>query len=121
MTFQLSSALFGGSADKYLPMPAINCMCIVLPCENHLSAFVLNGLQNYSTADTKYLDNAIGSIHIVHPAFYVNMVQVDPTSYLQLIASAKSEDGAIQIYSQSYSNFHIAILVDTLIGNTAFL
>ena len=33
-TFQLSSALISGSADKYLPMLAINGMCIVMSCEN---------------------------------------------------------------------------------------
>ena len=44
VTFQLSSALFDGSADKYLPMSAINGMRIVLSCENVKGAFVLNGL-----------------------------------------------------------------------------
>ena len=39
----------------------------------------------------------------------MNMVRVDPTIDKQLIASAQSEDGAIRIHFQSYSNFQIAI------------
>ena len=33
-TFQLISSLFGGCAEKYLPMSAINGMRIILSCEN---------------------------------------------------------------------------------------
>ena len=40
-TFQLSSALFGGSDGKYLPMSAINGLRIVLSCENVLGALTL--------------------------------------------------------------------------------
>ena len=42
-TFQLSSALFGGSADKYLPMSAINGLRIVLSCENVLPQYNQKG------------------------------------------------------------------------------
>ena len=43
------------------------------------------------------------------PTFFMNMVRVDPTIDKQLLASAQSEDGAIRIHSQSYSNFQIGI------------
>ena len=70
MTFQLSSALFGGSADTYLPMSAINGMHIVLSCENHLGAFVINGLQQYdASSSAKYLDSSVSSVHIVDSTF----------------------------------------------------
>jgi hypothetical protein len=113
VTFQLSSALFGGSADKYLPMFAINSTRIVMSCENRLGAFVINGLDYYDASlagDYKYAENSIYSVHIVDPTFFMNMVRVDPTIDKQLIASAQSEDGAIRIHSQSSSNFQIAIL-----------
>ena len=112
VTFQLSSALFGGSADKYLPMSAINGLRMVLSCENFLGAFVINELDYADSslaADYKYGKNSIASVQIVDPTFYMNMVRVDPTIDKQLIASAQSEDGAIPIHSQSYSNFQIAI------------
>ena len=41
VTFQLSSALFGGSADKYLPKSSTNEMRVVLSCKNQDGAFVL--------------------------------------------------------------------------------
>ena len=43
-SIQLCSALFGGCADKYLPVSAINGMRITLSCENVGGAFVINGL-----------------------------------------------------------------------------
>ena len=69
VTFQLSSALFGGSADKYLPMLAINGMRIIMSCENVNGAFVINGLQYYDAGSTRYLDNSIASVQIVDPTF----------------------------------------------------
>ena len=81
-TFQLSLALFGRSADKYLSMSAINGMCIVLSCENHLGVFVINGLDYHDsiiTVDYKYGENSIASVQIVHPTFFMNMVHIDPT------------------------------------------
>ena len=57
VNFQLSSALFGGSADKYLPMSAINGMCIVMSCENKLGAFIINGLDYYGINGTMITDN----------------------------------------------------------------
>ena len=38
-TFQLLSSLFAGSADKYLPMSAINGLHITLSCENVSGVF----------------------------------------------------------------------------------
>jgi len=108
-TFQLSSALFGGSADKYLPMSAINGLRIILSCENALGALVLNGLESYNATTEKYFCNTIKGAVIVDPTFFMNMVWVDPTIDKQLLASAQSEDGAIRIHSQSYRNFQIAI------------
>ena len=108
-TFQLASSLFGGSADKYLPMSAINGLRIVLSLENAIGAVVLNGLQSYVASTETFIDNSIKEVRIVDPTFYMNMVRVDPTIDKQLLASAQSEDGAIRIHSQSYSNFQIAI------------
>ena len=75
VTFQLSSALFGGYADKYLPMSAINGMRIILSCENVKGAFVLNGLQYRmpNTTPARYLNNAIASVEIVDSTFYMNI------------------------------------------------
>ena len=50
-TFQLISSLFGGCAEKYLSMSAINGMRIVLSCENVKGAFVTNGLYSGINAD----------------------------------------------------------------------
>ena len=44
-TIQLCSVLFGGMADKYLPMSAINGVRITLSCENVIGAFVINGFE----------------------------------------------------------------------------
>ena len=74
MTLQLSSALFAGSADKYLPMSAINVMRVVMSFGNVHGAFVMNGLQHYDTTSSKYLDNSIANVNLVHPTFYMNMV-----------------------------------------------
>ena len=49
-------------------MSAINGMCIVMSCETHLGAFVINSLDYYDaaiTADYKYKENSIASVHIV--------------------------------------------------------
>ena len=69
-TFQLSSALFGGSADKYLPMSAINGLRIVLSCENTLGALVHNGLEAQDAASEKYIYNSVKSALIVDPTFF---------------------------------------------------
>ena len=41
VTFQLSSVLFGGSAQKFVLLSAINGMQIVISCENVSAAFVI--------------------------------------------------------------------------------
>ena len=44
-TFQLISSLFGGHAEKYLPMSAINGMRIILSLDNDCTEVVLQILQ----------------------------------------------------------------------------
>ena len=83
-TIQLCSALFGGMADKYLPMSAINGMRITLSCENVIGAFVINGL-NYKTTNPGDTVNTISSVNIYDPTFYLNTVRVHPTVDAQLI------------------------------------
>ena len=81
-----SSALFGGAADKYLPMPASYGLRIVLSCESQTGSFVVNGLQHKITGTGKYADNAIENFQKVNPPFYMNMVE--PTIDEQLLASS---------------------------------
>jgi hypothetical protein len=102
-TFQLLSAMFGGSADKYLPMSAINGMRIIMSMENPLGAFTVNGLGNTGAA----IPNI--SVRIGDPTFYLNMVRVDPTVDAQLLSAATGADGNIRVHSQSYSCFQNAI------------
>jgi len=70
-TFQLLSSLFGGSADKYLPMSAINGLRITLSCENVSGAFVQCGLLSGAAGDTA---NTCTSVSINDPTFFLNMV-----------------------------------------------
>ena len=68
MTFQLSSAMFGGSADKYLSISANNGMRYILSCENHLGAFVINGLRYVSMGSDEVTtsgNNSVESVTIV--------------------------------------------------------
>ena len=68
-TFQLSSALFGGSADKYLPMSAINGLRIILSLEYTNGSLIPNGLEALNTTTEKYYENSIKSVTIVDPTF----------------------------------------------------
>ena len=109
-TFQLLSSLFGGSADKYIPMSAINGLRIVLSCENVNGAFVQNGLRSGANGDVA---NLCADVTINDPTFFLNMVRVDPTVDQQLIASAKNpEDGNIRIHSQTYSSYQMSIPIN---------
>ena len=85
-TFQILSALFGGSNEKYLPMSAINGLRIILSCESLSGAFVINGLNSGPNGDVA---NTLSSVTINDPTFFLNMVRVDPTVDQQLIAAAK--------------------------------
>ena len=109
-TFQLISSLFGGCAEKYLPMSAINGMRIILSCLNVKGAFVTNGLYYNAAGDTA---NSISRVIISDPTFFMNMVRVDPIVDAQLIKSAQSpEDGNIRIHSQTYQTFQMSILAN---------
>jgi len=115
-TMQLCSALFGASADKYLPMSAINGMRFTLSCENVIGAFVINGLNYHGTVagDTA---NSVASVNIYDPTFFLNMVRVDPTVDAQLIKAAQNpDDGNIRIHSQTYSMYQMSLLA----GQSAF-
>ena len=77
-TFQLLSSLFGGCAEKYLPMSAINGMRIIFSMENVNGAFVQNGLMSGAGARGATA-NPIQEINVYDPTFFLNMVRVDPT------------------------------------------
>ena len=62
-TSQLISSLFGGCAEKYLSMSAMNGMRIVLSCENVKGAFVTNGLYSGVAADAKLIKSAQSFFH----------------------------------------------------------
>ena len=72
-TFQLLSALFGGSSDKYIPMSGINGMRIVMTLEYPKGAFVMCGLNSVaSAAQTPF------TATIYDPTMFLSMVKVDP-------------------------------------------
>ena len=109
-TFQLLSSLFGGSADKYLPMSAINGLRITLSCENVTGAFVQCGL--YSGVNGTNANKCV-SVKLYDPTFFLNMVRVDPTVDQQLLEAARSpEDGNIRIHSQTYSSYQMSMLAN---------
>lgn len=108
-TFQLCSSFFGGSAEKYIPMSAINGMRLTLSFDNVAGSFVINGLNSGADGGTL---NSIYKVTVSDPTFYMNMVRVDPTVDAQLIESAKSEeDGNIRIHAQTYSSYQMTIPV----------
>jgi len=80
-TFQLLSSLFGGCAEKYLHVSAINGMRVIFSMENVNGAFVQNGLMSGAGGATA---NPIQEINAYDPTFFLNMVRVDPTVDQQL-------------------------------------
>ena len=113
-TFQLLSSLFGGSADKYLPMSAINGLRITLSCDNVSGGFVQCGLNSGVNGDVA---NICTTVTINDPTFFLNMVRVDPTVDQQLLEAARStEDGNIRIHSQTYSSYQMSMAA----GNATF-
>lgn len=112
-TFQLSSAMFGGSAEKYLPMSAINGMRIVLGLENTKGAFVINGLDtllhpiNFNTMTVTLYD----------PTMFLNLISVDPTTDAALMNSAVGNDNQIRIHTQTWSSFYQYIPENTTTYN----
>ena len=102
ITFQTVSSIFGGSADKYLPMAAINGLRIIFTLDNPEGAFVCCGL-NGNTA--KGL-----TVTLVEPTLIFNCVYVDPAVDQALLSSARAAGGgSIRIPSQSWRTFSYVI------------
>ena len=105
-TFQLLSALFGGSSDKYIPMSGINGMRIVMTLEDPKGAFVMCGLNSVaSAAQTPF------TATIYDPTMFLSMVKVDPYVDVELRNAAKaySRDGLIRISSQTWTVYTSSI------------
>ena len=107
VTFQTLSALFGGAADKYLPMSAVNGMRIIFSLEDVAKCYVINGLKTITAGAA--VANSVASVTISDPTFFMNMVRVDPTVDAQLISAATGGDGNIRIHSQTYNTFQYAM------------
>ena len=75
-TFQLLSSLFGGSADKYIPMSAINGLRIVLTLEDPVECYTMTGMGS-GVAQTAYTST------IYDPTLFLNMVKGDPTEGIE--------------------------------------
>ena len=100
-TFQISSAIFGGMSEKYIPMSAINGIRIVMALEN-----LVGSVMSLNSAVTS-LDTV--TITIKDPTYFLNMIRVDPTVDQQLISSATGPDGMIRVHSQTWSTFSQSI------------
>lgn len=94
VTFQLSSAMFGGSAQKYLPFTAVNGLRMVM---------TLDSINNTFNSTTHLLE--ISGCKIRDPTFFYDVIRVDPMVDASLIASARGEDGLIRIHTQTWSHF----------------
>jgi hypothetical protein len=103
-TFQISSSIFGGSSEKYIPMSAINGVRIVMALENVIGSFqslsILDPIINYT-------------ITVKDPTYFLNMIRVDPTVDQQLINSALGPDGMIRIHSQSWTTLSQSVPVNS--------
>lgn len=130
VVFQLSSALFGGSALKYL-RKYILFVCIThlnyclknIFCMKLIFAFLLfsvlttaftavNGLRMVLTLDTHtntfVTTNAnvtVKSNTITDPTFFYTVIRVDPMVDASLIEAARGKDGLIRIHSQRWAHF----------------
>lgn len=102
-TFQISSAIFGGFSEKYIPMSAINGVRITMTLENMIGSM----MNMHALMAGRY------SVKIKDPTYFMNMIRVDPTVDQQLISSAAGSDGSIRIHSQTWSTFSQSITADS--------
>ena len=65
-TFQLISSLFGGCAEKFLPISTVSGIRIILSCENMSGVFVLNEFGSGAVGAT---DHTIASVSILDPLY----------------------------------------------------
>mmetsp|Transcript_5361 Transcript_5361/g.8810 ORF Transcript_5361/g.8810 Transcript_5361/m.8810 type:complete len:516 (+) Transcript_5361:2278-3825(+) len=94
VVFQLSSALFGGSSQKYIPSTALNGIRYVLTLDS-----VLNTYQNYHGVEK------LPEVSITDPTFFYSVVKVDPMIDVGLLTSARGRDGLIRVHTQRWSMF----------------
>lgn len=92
--FQLSSALFGGSAHKYLPFTAVNGLRFVLTLES---------IANTYNSDVDGCE--VSSVTISDPTMFYSVIRVDPMVDASLIAAARGDDGLIRIHAQRWAHF----------------
>ena len=102
VTFQTVSSLFGGCADKYLPMSAINGFRYIFTLDNPEGAFVCCGLNGNLAKDL--------TVTIVDPTLVFNCVYVDPMVDQALLSSARdAQTRSIRIASQSWRSYSYVI------------
>lgn len=102
ITFQLSSALFGGSAEKYLPMSAINGMRIVFGFENVLGAFCMCGL----TTAGAVINFQTMTVKVVDPTMFLNLIAVPSHVDYEILYNAAMRDNLIRIHSHTWTSFY---------------
>ena len=124
-TINTLSAIFGGGAEKYLPMSAINGVRLTFSLDDFRNAFVVAGYGIDFTSGTHATELAKFKASIYDPTYFLNMVQVDPMVDAELIAAATyanrnpfenpqdadaEEGGFIRIHTQGWQTFqaHVA-------------
>lgn len=95
---QFSSAMFGGSAEKYLSQTSCNGLRFVLTLDS-----VANSYMIYSTTpDTPTMTL---SVKITDPTYFYSLVTVDPLVDASLLQSGRGPDGLIRVHSQAWIHY----------------
>lgn len=91
------SAIFGGGANKYYPLSAMNGFRIVLTLNTPEVAFISGA-------------NIVMKYKITDPTLYTNQIRVDPAVDRGLISSSRGRDGRIRIGTQSWRTYTTSVI-----------
>ncbi len=95
---QFSSAMFGGSAEKYLSQTSCNGLRFVLTLDSVANSYMIFSPDVENTTMTL-------SVKIKDPTYFYSLVTVDPLVDASLLQSGRGPDGLIRVHSQAWIHY----------------